>query len=82
MLKSLKIARPLAQMSSVRSYTRVKKLDGEARETALKQIPTWTTATEKDAIQKNYKFKDFKQAFAFMTKVAEKAEEVGFTLDH
>ncbi len=71
-------------MSSVKTYTKVPKLEGEAREAALKQVPTWTVAQEKDAIQKKYKFKDFKKAFAFMTKVAGKADQVSvsFSCNH
>jgi 4a-hydroxytetrahydrobiopterin dehydratase len=65
---------------TTRTYKREPRLDGQDRENALKKIPTWTFNQEKDAIQKNFKFKDFKKAFAFMTKVADKAEEVIFLI--
>ncbi|RGP38241.1 4a-hydroxytetrahydrobiopterin dehydratase [Pseudotabrizicola alkalilacus] len=34
----------------------------------------WKMAESKDALEKTFLFKDFKQAFAFMTKVADDAE--------
>ena len=34
----------------------------------------WKMAEGKDALEKTFLFKDFKQAFAFMTKVADEAE--------
>lgn len=53
-----------------------RKLEGEERAQKLKEIPQWTEAKDRDAIQRNFVFKDFKEAWAFMSKVAEKAEEV------
>jgi 4a-hydroxytetrahydrobiopterin dehydratase len=44
---------------------------------ALTQLTGWTAGTgDRDAITKTYRFKDFKTAFAFMTKVAAKADEM------
>ncbi len=43
---------------------------------ALEALEDWSRAEGRDAIQKSYKFNDFNQAFAFMTKVAEKAEQM------
>ena len=43
---------------------------------ALEALEGWSRAEGRDAIQKSYKFKDFNQAFAFMTKIAEKAEQM------
>ncbi len=43
---------------------------------ALEALEGWSRAEGRDAIQKSYKFNDFNQAFAFMTKVAEKAEQM------
>ena len=40
-----------------------------------KNMPTWECVEGIDAIHKNFSFKDFKEAFAFMTKVAEVAEK-------
>jgi 4a-hydroxytetrahydrobiopterin dehydratase len=45
---------------------------------AVAQIPTWTVAEGRDAIQKTFKFKDFNAAFGWMTRVALAAEK----LDH
>jgi len=36
-----------------------------------------TNSKNKSAFKKNFEFKNFKQAFAFMTAVATKAEEMG-----
>ena len=43
---------------------------------ALEALEGWSRAEGRDAIQKSYKFKDFNEAFAFMTKVAKKAEQM------
>lgn len=46
---------------------------------ALKQLSNWTKADGgRDAIVREFKFKDFSAAFAFMTRAALKAEQ----LDH
>ena len=42
----------------------------------LEELSGWTRVDNRDAIQKTYKFNDFEAAFAFMTKVARKAEEM------
>lgn len=39
-------------------------------------MPQWSYNVEKEAIEKNFQFKDFKQAWAFMGGVAYKAEEM------
>ena len=44
----------------------------------LRELKDWeSTNDDRDAITKEFKFKDFKSAFAFMTLVALKAEEIG-----
>lgn len=43
---------------------------------ALAQLPGWQSVVGRDAIFKSYKFSDFKTAFAFMTQVALKAEQM------
>lgn len=46
-------------------------------EAALKALKGWKTVDgERDAIAKTYKFADFKTAFAFMSAVALKAEQM------
>lgn len=52
------------------------KLEGDARTTALATLTGWTQVSDRDAINKVFKFKDFSQAFAFMTRVALKAEVI------
>ena len=54
----------------------VKKLEGEARAAALRQLSGWQEVQGRDAIQRRFTFKDFNQAFAFMTKVALAAEKM------
>ncbi|HEX6979773.1 MAG TPA: 4a-hydroxytetrahydrobiopterin dehydratase [Alphaproteobacteria bacterium] len=52
------------------------KLAGEARGKALAELQGWTVASDRDAIQKEFRFKDFNAAFAFMTRVALMAEKM------
>ena len=51
------------------------KLSREEREAALAELPGWTFETERDAIGRSFKFADFAEAFAFMTRVALAAEK-------
>ena len=54
------------------------KLDEEGRNTALPSLDKagWTAVEGRDAIYKEFLFKDFNQAFGFMTRVALKAEKM------
>ena len=45
---------------------------------ALDQLPGWSAADGREAIAKTYRFKDFSEAFGFMTRTALAAEK----LDH
>jgi 4a-hydroxytetrahydrobiopterin dehydratase len=54
------------------------KLTGEARKTALARLAGWSEVKDRDAIAKKFVFKDFSEAFAFMTRAALVAEK----LDH
>jgi 4a-hydroxytetrahydrobiopterin dehydratase len=45
------------------------KLSAEDRTTALRKLADWTYDSEGDAISRDFKFKDFSEAFAFMTRV-------------
>ena len=56
----------------------VAKLQGEARAKALKALVGWAEIDGRDAISKSFKFKDFNQAWGFMTRIALAAEK----LDH
>jgi 4a-hydroxytetrahydrobiopterin dehydratase len=56
--------------------TRPTKIGAEA---ALAKLPGWTRAAgDREAIARTYRFADFNIAFAFMTRVAIRAEQ----LDH
>jgi len=55
---------------------KVDKLDGAAREAALADLPDWSPVDGRDAIARSFKFKNFSQAFAFMTRCAMKAEKM------
>ncbi|HUI19365.1 MAG TPA: 4a-hydroxytetrahydrobiopterin dehydratase [Alphaproteobacteria bacterium] len=54
----------------------IEKLAGAARTEALKGVPAWREVPGRDAIKRDFKFADFNQAFAFMTKVALLAEKM------
>jgi 4a-hydroxytetrahydrobiopterin dehydratase len=54
------------------------KLTGAARKAALAKLSGWTEAQGRDAITKKFVFKDFNEAFGFMTRAALIAEK----LDH
>jgi 4a-hydroxytetrahydrobiopterin dehydratase len=43
---------------------------------AVKRLKGWTAVKDRDAIFKSYRFADFSAAFAFMTRVAMKAEQM------
>ena len=48
------------------------------KEEVLDNLSSWKlTNDDRDAITKEFKFNDFKEAFAFITKIALKAEEMG-----
>jgi 4a-hydroxytetrahydrobiopterin dehydratase len=45
-------------------------------EQAVAQVPEWRAVDGRDAIRKTFQFADFKHAFAFMTQIALKAEQM------
>jgi 4a-hydroxytetrahydrobiopterin dehydratase len=53
-----------------------KKLEGSARATALKELPLWHEVQGRDAIARKFEFKDFNEAFGFMTRVGLLAEKM------
>ncbi len=57
---------------------RVTKLDAAARAAALAKLAGWSHVADREAITKTFTFKDFSQAFGWMTRVAMVAEK----LDH
>ncbi len=52
------------------------KLTAEARKSALAHLNGWSEAAGRDAITKKFVFKDFNQAFGFMTRAALVAEKM------
>ena len=54
----------------------VEKLSAEARRRALADLPDWRQVEDRDAIQKSFQFKDFNQAWGFMSRVALAAEKM------
>jgi len=52
------------------------KLTGDARKTALAGLKGWLEVTGRDAITKKFVFKDFNQAFGFMSRAALVAEKM------
>lgn len=55
----------------------VDKLDAKEREAGLKGLNGWVYDQAGDAISHVFKFKDFSEAFAFMSRVALAAEKAG-----
>jgi len=53
----------------------IEKLKGLAREKALAGLKGWTKVRGRDAIEKTYRFKDFNEAFGWMTRVALAADK-------
>ena len=51
------------------------KLAGEARKQALAKLSGWAEMAGRDAIAKTFVFKDFNEAFGFMSRVALVAEK-------
>jgi len=52
------------------------KLEGAARKNALAAMKDWREVAGRDAITKKFVFKDFNEAFGFMTRVALTAEKM------
>lgn len=51
------------------------KLTGGSRVQALARLAGWRDVSGRDAIEKEFKFKDFKAAWGFMSQVALAAEQ-------
>lgn len=52
------------------------RLTAQARAAALDTLSGWSTAKDRDALEKTFVFKDFNQAFGFMTRCALVAEKM------
>lgn len=55
-----------------------KKLDGSAIAESLEGVPGWSLSRDGEAIARKFEFRNFSEAFAFMTRCALAAEK----LDH
>lgn len=53
-----------------------RKLSAEETQNALESLEGWQMVADREAIAKAYKFKNFNEAFGFMTRVALKAEKM------
>ena len=51
------------------------RLSEEARKAALQELPGWSEMTGREAIARTFVFKDFNEAFGFMTRAALVAEK-------
>jgi 4a-hydroxytetrahydrobiopterin dehydratase len=51
------------------------RLTGEERRSALSDLPGWTEVSGREAIAKTFVFKDFNEAFGFMSRAALVAEK-------
>lgn len=54
----------------------VEKLTGQKRAAALAQLSGWEELSQRDAIKKTFQFRDFNEAFGFMTRAALIAEKM------
>lgn len=52
------------------------KLEGESKKAELAKLEGWKEKSDPDGISKSFHFKDFSEAFSFMTQIALVAEKV------
>ena len=71
-------------MGAVRCWSKVhvkremvmaERMSAEARKSALKELPGWTEVPGREAIARTFTFKDFNEAFGFMSRAALVAEK-------
>ena len=55
---------------------RPEKLNAEARKAALAKLSGWSEVAARDAITRKFVFRDFNEAFGFMTRAALVAEKM------
>lgn len=53
----------------------VERLSAEARKSALAELPGWSEVAGREAIQRTFTFRDFNEAFGFMSRAALVAEK-------
>lgn len=54
----------------------VERLTDAERQAALRELQDWAEVEGRDAITRSFRFADFKEAFAFMTRIALQAERM------
>ncbi|MGD0189297.1 MAG: 4a-hydroxytetrahydrobiopterin dehydratase [Rhizomicrobium sp.] len=54
----------------------MKKLDAQTHAAALKELPQWREVPSRDVIARKFEFRDFNEAFGFMSRVALLAEKM------
>ena len=54
----------------------VEKLEKDVIDAKMQKLSAWTLSLDSRAIERSFKFKDFREAFAFMTEVAIWAEKI------
>jgi 4a-hydroxytetrahydrobiopterin dehydratase len=59
----------------LKEVTMVERLSADARKTALAKLDGWSEVPGRDAIARTFTFKDFNEAFGFMTRMALVAEK-------
>lgn len=52
------------------------KLEGDARVAALSSLDGWSEGEDRDAISKKFEFRNFSEAFGWMTRAALAAEKM------
>eukprot|EP00026_Physarum_polycephalum_P018236 Phypoly_transcript_19752.p1 GENE.Phypoly_transcript_19752~~Phypoly_transcript_19752.p1 ORF type:complete len:129 (+),score=20.06 Phypoly_transcript_19752:80-466(+) len=61
----------------IRFYSRaMPKITAEELPSKLQEVPTWAVVSGREAIHKSFVFKNFNEAFGFMTRVALIAEKM------
>jgi 4a-hydroxytetrahydrobiopterin dehydratase len=70
-------AAPLAAKTCTPCRGGVPPLTREEVEAHRRQTPEWTVRDDPDRIERTFKFKDFAEAFAFVSKAADLAEAEG-----
>jgi 4a-hydroxytetrahydrobiopterin dehydratase len=77
MLDRMATARPQSARLPQRSGEQaMKKLDASAKKAALKDLPQWSEVHGREAIRRKFEFRDFNEAFGFMSRVALLAEKM------
>lgn len=66
----------ISVLPDYRVMSHTTRLAGAEREAALREVPKWREVQGRDAIERDFEFANFNEAFAFMTRVALEAEKV------